>query len=465
MLFGEPPPPQAAPPNAQVRAPSRPPPPTRWRAHPPVSVGQPVSVKPPSSNYAIVFTPPRRGSRKYLFGVIGALGLALSAFITIAVIMNSTGNDLGDDVSAALNSTRQSATITAPDDESQTVVGDAPEPFAFGTETTLTWNVAGDADRSRWNTTIGAPEDISDAILAENRFNEPPPDGVTYAGFSVDMSLVRARKQPLSAGFNLHWEIIGGSTDAVYDATTIETESSGCGVVPDKFDDFAEVFLGGSVHGTVCIPIPTEDVDHSDTRVSLNFGEHRIDFAADGAVVDPLPTPAPVTKFGVPSDVDRSGSRRAPLAYGVPATLRWATFGDADDSQWTTTIEAPADVTAAVLAENDLNDEPPRGTTFAGFTVELELTDAGKEPLSPGFNFRWEIVGGATAAVYTTGTVDTDSFGCGLVPDELDDYAEVVVGGTLTGTVCIPIPTVDLAHPNTRVALNFVDGARIYFGP
>ena len=67
------------------------------------------------------------------------------------------------------------------------------------------------------------------------------------------------------------WELLGGSTARVYDASTIETESFGCGVVPGQFDDFAEVFAGGTIAGTVCIPLPAEDLDHSDTRVALHF--------------------------------------------------------------------------------------------------------------------------------------------------------------------------------------------------
>ena len=100
---------------------------------------------------------------------------------------------------------------------------------------------------------------------------------------------------------------------------------------------------------------------------------------------------------------------------------------------------------------------------FVGFDVEMTLVSAAKEPLSPGFNFQWELLGGASSAVYDVSTF-SNSFGCGVYPDSFNKYAEVFVGGTLRGTVCIPLPSEDLGHPGTLAAMNFSDGDRTLFG-
>ena len=116
-----------------------------------------------------------------------------------------------------------------------------------------------------------------------------------------------------------------------------------------------------------------------------------------------------------------------------------------------------------MLADNQFNDPPPAGAAFVGFDVELTLLEASKEPLSAGFNITWEILGGATLRVYSESSF-SDIFGCGMFDDEFDTFAEVFAGGTLTGTICIPMPIEDINHPDTRISLNF-DGERVPFGP
>ena len=179
---------------------------------------------------------------------------------------------------------------------------------------------------------------------------------------------------------------------------------------------------------------------------------------------DPEPDadPTPSDEAG-PGD---TGTREAPLPYDQPHELVWSAFDEADGSRWTVTIGPPRDVTDAVLAENQFNDEPPDGVRFVGFDAELTLIEGSAEPLSPGFAGTWELLGGATARVYDASTVETDSFGCGVVPNQFDDFAEVFAGGTITGTICIPLPADDLDHPDTRVALHFFgNDSRAIFGP
>lgn len=185
----------------------------------------------------------------------------------------------------------------------------------------------------------------------------------------------------------------------------------------------------------------------------------------------------PGTEPGVDEEIDdgsvvigedepgEQGTREDPLPYDTESQLRFETFGDADGSVWMTTIGPPRDITAEVLAENQFNSAPPDGVLFVGFDASMTLLRSDKEPLAPGFNFSWELFGGETNAVYQLGTIDTESFGCGVVPGEFDNFSEVFADGTVSGTVCIPLPIEDLEHPDTMVAIHFIDDTRAVFGP
>ncbi len=338
--------------------------------------------------------------------------------------------------------------------------GTRDTPWAFGIPTAVTFETFGDADGSVWNVTIGAPEDVTATVSAANDFNDPPPDGVVFMGFPVSMTLIEAGKVPLSPGFNFVWELLGGSTATVYDAWTMD-DVLGCGVLPAELNGFSEVFVGGTLTGTVCVPLPAEDVGHPMTQVALNFsGSNRVIFAADGVTG---------TEAG-PAEIDDSvatgtgsGDRQAPYSYDTATSVTFESFGDADGSVWDVVVGAPQDITAQVLAENTFNDPPPDGVVFVGFSVDITLLAADKVPLSPGFNFNWELLGGATHAVYTYGTIG-GGFGCGVIPGAFEAYSEVFVGGSLTGTVCLLLPTEDLGLATTQVALNFADGNRAVFG-
>lgn len=158
------------------------------------------------------------------------------------------------------------------------------------------------------------------------------------------------------------------------------------------------------------------------------------------------------------------GTRENPLPHDTESQLRFQTFGDADGSVWLTTVGEPRDITAEVLAENPFNAAPPEGVLYVGFEASMTLFRADKEPLAPGFNFSWELLGGQSAAVYDVGTIETESFGCGVVPGEFDNFSEVFVGGTVSGTVCIPFPVEDFGDPNSQVAIHFIDDTRAIFG-
>ena len=209
---------------------------------------------------------------------------------------------------------------------------------------------------------------------------------------------------------------------------------------------------------------PDEDADPAPDGDSAESDEGATDSTGgddEAATTTSAAEPSTTVATTTTAPLEIGGTRDAPFTYGTAAAVEFDSFGDADGSIWNATIGAPVDITAAVLAENSFNDPPADGTLFAGFTVEMTLAEAGKEPLSPGFNFSWEILGGASSAVHEESAFD----GCGVSPDEFDGYAEVFVGGTLTGVVCIPIPTEDLTDLATQVAIHHSADSRTIFAP
>ncbi|MFK8025238.1 MAG: DUF2510 domain-containing protein [Ilumatobacter sp.] len=502
-----PPPGPSGPPPGQI-VPGTPAPPAPAVAAPPFAPGSGPAAVPPGTppggpglnplNQPIGGAPAESGgSKSKILLIVGAVVLAVVVAIG-AVLALTGGDDDGDTVATAdeenvvdepveedvpvatevaeeapvapeapadapvATDANQNGDTAEPVEPDEPAVEPDPEPdpapadggvFAFSTPTAVTFDTFGESDGSVWNVTVDQPRDITADVLAASDFNDPPPADVVYFGFELQMTLIEAPIQPVAPGFGFTWEIFGGSTSTVYDSTTIDTDNFGCGSFDAEFGDFDAIFAGGTSEGTVCVPVPTADANDPGTRVSMTFfDDRRVLFGVDG-VPGPaaLPVPAPnVTPAdgGGPAD----GSAQNPLPYDTVSTVTFATFGDTDGSVWEVTVSPPRDVTADVLASNQFNDPPGEGRLFAGFEVSMTLVQTEIEPLSPGFGFTWEILGGATARAYTSTTLQ---LGCGVLDGSYDEFSEVLIGGTITGTVCIPIPAVDLADAGTSVAMAF----------
>ena len=100
-----------------------------------------------------------------------------------------------------------------------------------------------------WALAVTGPAiDITDAVLAENQFNEAPPEGFRFVGITVRIEY-------------------GGDGSSIALTLTIKTVgssnveySTNCGVTPGELDTFADVFAGGAIEGQLCFVVPTEDL-------------------------------------------------------------------------------------------------------------------------------------------------------------------------------------------------------------
>ena len=96
-----------------------------------------------------------------------------------------------------------------------------------------------------WSVTVNtAARDITDEVLAENQFNDPPPAGFRFVG--VDVTYAYA----------------GEGSDAAFTVTTAAVADSNlrldsyCGTIANPLDEFSDVFTGGSISGQLCFVVP-----------------------------------------------------------------------------------------------------------------------------------------------------------------------------------------------------------------
>jgi hypothetical protein len=97
-----------------------------------------------------------------------------------------------------------------------------------------------------WTLTVNTPaSDVTDAVLAANDFNAPPPDGFRFIGVNVTYAY---SGEGSASGFSVSANAVGDSNLSL---------SNQCGVTPDAIDLMADLFSGGSVSGGLCFVVPS----------------------------------------------------------------------------------------------------------------------------------------------------------------------------------------------------------------
>ncbi len=272
-----PPPPQATQashPGARVAAAAGPPterPPIQLSSQPPTGQA-PISPDGQSRGGGLNWWQRRSTGVKVAIGVVGAL-IALGAVGSTL----STDADPDADFSQAVvaGETEERATADTTTQPSMSTTTSAPplttttlapmvngidrenpipltERVAFGLET------FGDAAGSLWSMSITGPgRDMTEEVLAENQFNDPPAEGSVFFAVPIALTLEHAEKEPLSTLFNIEFEYFGPSTLKIIPGLL----DGQCGATPaGEFDQFEEAFVGGTLEGFICYEVATEDV-------------------------------------------------------------------------------------------------------------------------------------------------------------------------------------------------------------
>lgn len=95
-------------------------------------------------------------------------------------------------------------------------------------------------------------EDATDAVLAENQFNDPPADGHQFVTIGIEATYTGTKSDTL--GFSVSFNTVGPLAVSY-------TGEDTCGVIPDGLDSFAEVFPSGRISGNLCWSVRTDEAD------------------------------------------------------------------------------------------------------------------------------------------------------------------------------------------------------------
>ncbi|MEO7371758.1 MAG: hypothetical protein ABIZ69_12890, partial [Ilumatobacteraceae bacterium] len=144
-----------------------------------------------------------------------------------------------------------------------------PQPGAAATPGRLAPTPVGTiaAVGTGWSLTVtGAARDITDAVMSDNSFNSPPPDGFRFVG--VELTYTYNGEGSASA-YAVTAKAVGAANLGL---------STDCGVTSGDVDLSADVFSGGSVSGTACFVAPADSLGFV-MYATADFGAKSVMFA------------------------------------------------------------------------------------------------------------------------------------------------------------------------------------------
>ena len=206
------------------------------------------------------------GGNGKTLAVIGAVLVGLIAMGGLAFVLLDTGDDDEATSTSTLFPAEESepdnasAATTEPGDEPASTVSVVPgkgsieDPYAIGEQIVVEYSDGATGELRTWTIEVlGAASDITDAVLAENQFNDGPDGDLRFIGAPLRVTYVSG-PAPASL-FELTFKAVGPS------GVVLTTFDPSCGVIPDALDTFAEIFEGGAVEGNVCWAASPGDAD------------------------------------------------------------------------------------------------------------------------------------------------------------------------------------------------------------
>ena len=167
------------------------------------------------------------------------------------------------------------------------------------------------------------------------------------------------------------------------------------------------------------------------------------------ATSTPTPTPTAVpTPTATPSPV--LGSRQNPVPFGTTVEVR----ADNPMDHWElTVVDTIPNAWEVIQAENQFNDPPEPGIQF--FIVKIRAKYLGPESNELFLDVSFKALGDSSV-VYT-------GYGCGVIPDELDDLTELFTGGQIEGNDCFEIAASDAASLTMFAEVGLFSSTRVWF--
>lgn len=182
--------------------------------------------------------------------VVSAIGTVIGVIVFLVVVADAIDQSFNQETTAETPAEQDddSDDVEPADDEDAAEgsgtgeEGTRENPYPLGTEVS-----SGD-----WTVTVNSVDlDATDAVLAENQFNEDPEDGHTYILVNITAEYTGSDAEGDMPWANVEYVSPEGNTFAEADATA---------VVPDAFDSFTTLYEGASETGNIALHVPAEDV-------------------------------------------------------------------------------------------------------------------------------------------------------------------------------------------------------------
>lgn len=256
--------------------------------------------------------------------------------------------------------------------------------------------------------------DAYDAVQAGGGWASEPAAGNQLVMIDVTVGYA-GEEEPVDVG-SVSFTAVGGTSG-------VGADLFGCSGLDTELESYNTGLMNGGVaSGSICGEVPSADVAGMVLSVGVNFSDSSVFFdpATTGASTSPV-----VGASGPQPDGDLTDDRVDPIPVGTATDI---------GEGWTITVNGVDPDAAGTLAANEFNDPAAPGSAYV--LVDVSLQYDGEESASA-TAVELRLVGDSNVASRSGCSVSWDA--------ELDRWADVFTGGTLTGEVCFEIPAGDVA--------------------
>ena len=216
-------------------------------------------------------TPSSRSNGRGPFLAAIGIGVVLVAVVAGVFAFLGSTDTVDDAVATTIPATTDEDFVTTTSAPGATTTsirtgrGSASEPYEIGESFEIRYQLF-DEDEKVWAMSVVGPAvDQTDAVLAENQFNEPPPEGQRF--MVAPMRITYVSGPELSDLFDFSFKAIGS------ERVVRTTFDPSCGVLPNGLDVLGELGPGGTLEGTVCWVVPEDEIGTHVMAIEVFFSD------------------------------------------------------------------------------------------------------------------------------------------------------------------------------------------------
>ncbi|HSH58411.1 MAG TPA: hypothetical protein VK988_01995, partial [Acidimicrobiales bacterium] len=128
-------------------------------------------------------------------------------------------------------------------------LGERRNPYAFGDSVVLSRG-----DQDYWEVRVlDFVADAAEEVAAENPSNEPPAEGRQFALVTIEVTYL-GPDEPTNLFGNLEF-------GAVDDSNVAYDFEDDCGIIPDRIDQYGDLYRGGTVTGNMCWEVRSNSIE------------------------------------------------------------------------------------------------------------------------------------------------------------------------------------------------------------